>query len=410
LYVQYTNPAGYPPLEHSSRILAQRGWQVLFLGTGAKGAADAFEFPPHPRIRARRLRFVRPGWKQKLQFLWFHVWTLYAAALWRPQWIYVSDLMACPFGLLSTLCPGVRVLYHEHDSPDPAVQNCASEYGTVGQQLNTSPSERVCPPLLGVNHSLSLANRLLLWTRLRLARRAVTCVLPNHRRIEAFRQTTKTSRPVLCVWNCPSKDEIAPLCESPAAHEFVVFYHGSIVPARLPLTLIRAMALLPSTVVLRVFGYETDPGLAHLDRLRAESRQLGIEHRFQYRGALRTRNELLQHCRSAHVGLAFMPSNGSDLNERAMAGASNKPFDYLACGLPLLVSDLPDWHALFVAPGHGLACKPESPESIAGALRWFLENPDQRHKMGFRGWQRIQSEWNYETQFAGALEVLESQR
>jgi MFS family permease len=31
LYIQYTNPAGYPPLQHSSRILASAGWQVLFL-------------------------------------------------------------------------------------------------------------------------------------------------------------------------------------------------------------------------------------------------------------------------------------------------------------------------------------------------------------------------------------------
>jgi hypothetical protein len=32
LYLQYTNPAAYPPLEHNSRILANEGWQVLFLG------------------------------------------------------------------------------------------------------------------------------------------------------------------------------------------------------------------------------------------------------------------------------------------------------------------------------------------------------------------------------------------
>ena len=44
LYVQYTTPAGYPPLEHSSRILADRGWEVQFLGSGASGDADAFKF------------------------------------------------------------------------------------------------------------------------------------------------------------------------------------------------------------------------------------------------------------------------------------------------------------------------------------------------------------------------------
>lgn len=58
LYIQYTNPAGYPPLEHSSRILADAGWQVLFLGTGALGAA-ALRFPPHSNVRVRLLKLSR---------------------------------------------------------------------------------------------------------------------------------------------------------------------------------------------------------------------------------------------------------------------------------------------------------------------------------------------------------------
>jgi hypothetical protein len=29
LYLQYTNPAGYPPLEHSSGILADSGWDAF---------------------------------------------------------------------------------------------------------------------------------------------------------------------------------------------------------------------------------------------------------------------------------------------------------------------------------------------------------------------------------------------
>ena len=30
MYVQYVNPGMYPPLEHSSRILADAGWEVCF--------------------------------------------------------------------------------------------------------------------------------------------------------------------------------------------------------------------------------------------------------------------------------------------------------------------------------------------------------------------------------------------
>ena len=39
MYVQYTNPAAYPPLEHSSRIAAGQGWDVLFVGAEVLGAA-----------------------------------------------------------------------------------------------------------------------------------------------------------------------------------------------------------------------------------------------------------------------------------------------------------------------------------------------------------------------------------
>jgi glycosyltransferase involved in cell wall biosynthesis len=379
LYVQYTNPAGYPPLEHSSRILAECGWDVLFLGTGAAGASDHFEFPPHPRIQVRRLAFIAPGWRQKLHFLWFHLWVLFGILVWRSRWIYASDLMACPIGWLCTFLPGIRVIYHEHDTP-------------VQQSV--------------VNGPWSVVSRFLLWSRHRLACRAELCVLPNQRRIDAFRTATGTSRRVLCVWNCPAKEELPVQRPADAPGEFVVFYHGSIVPARLPVTVIQALARLPAKVILRVAGYETDRALAHLKRLRAEARQLGVEKRFEYCGALATRNELLERCRKADVGLALLPLDTDDLNEQAMAGASNKPFDYMACGVPLLVSDLPDWRMMFVKPGYGLACNPENPESIARTLLWCIENPDESRRMGNQGCDRIRTEWNYETQFAPVLNHL----
>ena len=60
MYVQYTNPAAYPPLEHSSRIAAGQGWDVLFVGAEVLGAA-ALRFTPHERIGVRRLAAIRAG-------------------------------------------------------------------------------------------------------------------------------------------------------------------------------------------------------------------------------------------------------------------------------------------------------------------------------------------------------------
>src|SRR5438270_2313182 len=81
LYVQYTNPAAYPPLEHSSHILADAGWDVIFLGTGALGA-NSLRFRPHDRIQVRQLPFCPAGWRQKLHYLWFAMWVVAWVVCW----------------------------------------------------------------------------------------------------------------------------------------------------------------------------------------------------------------------------------------------------------------------------------------------------------------------------------------
>ena len=101
-------------------------------------------------------------------------------------------------------------------------------------------------------------------------------------------------------------------------------------------------------------------------------------------------------------------ANSSDLNMRHMTGASNKPFDYMAAGLALLVSDLPDWKTMFVDPGFGLACDPTDADSLSAALGWFIDHPEARRAMAARARKKIEAEWNYDTQFRAILESLES--
>jgi glycosyltransferase involved in cell wall biosynthesis len=116
-------------------------------------------------------------------------------------------------------------------------------------------------------------------------------------------------------------------------------------------------------------------------------------------GVLPSRDAVLSTAATCDVGLALIPSDTADLNERTMVGASNKPFDYLACGLALLVADRPEWREQYVDAGVARACRVESADSIAAALRWFHEHPDERSAMGERGRQRILDAWNYERAF-----------
>lgn len=371
LYVQYTNPATYPPLGHSSRILADAGWEVAFLGTGAFGA-DALRFPSHPRIAVQQIPFCSAGLRQKLHYVRYAAWVLAWALRWKPEWVYASDPLSCPVAVVLSRLPGVRVLYHEHDSPSWA--------GVGG------------------------FTRLALAARRLLARRAQLAALPNAERARRFTEETGATCPVLTVWNCPTRDEVAP--PAPARNDgLAVVYHGSIGPARLPQSVVLALAQLPAPVRLRVVGYETVGHAGYVQHLARLARKVGAEERLEFMGPV-PRRHLLTLNRQSDVGLAFLPIRSRDINHQHMVGASNKPFDYLASGLAVLVPDAPQWRQTYVDPGYGLACDPDDPSSIASALRWLLEHPEERRAMGDRGRQRILDEWNYERQFAPVLERL----
>ena len=326
LFLQFTNPAGYPPLEHASRILVQNGWEAQFLGTGAYGA-DTLRFPEHPAIPVRRMPTIRSGALQKLAYIAYVAWALAACLIWRPQWIYASEPMAALPALLVRRLAGCRIVYHEQDSP------------TYGGRL-------------------SWAQRLFRWARARLAQRADLCVLPQEVRLSAFLAETGRKDPTLCVWNCPRRDEVAPPRPAipSAARPLRFYYHGSLNEARLPLAVVAALARACPQATLAIVGYETVGSPGYMQRFMGQAAALGIDDRVMFRGALPSRADMLREAAQADVGLAFMPAGAGDINMRYMAGASNKPFDYLAVGAMPLVSDLPDWRAMYVEPGFARAC------------------------------------------------------
>lgn len=371
LYVQYTNPAGYPPVEHGARLLADAGWDVLLLGIAISDAALALGH--HDRMRVKLRPPAGVGWRQKLHYAKFLAWAVAEAGRWRPDWIYASDALSCPIALVMAKACGARLVYHEHDSPDTETNQ-------------------------------TVFMKAVLQARRRVAMRAALCVLPNARRMEVFREGHPGSRSVT-VWNCPSRQEAVHHQRPAPAASLRVLYHGSIVPGRLPTTVIEALGLLPSTVTLSVVGYETVGFPGYVESLRRSADAFGVASRVQFVGPL-SRRELMRHCAGCDAGLSLLPMAPTDLNEREMVGASNKPFDYMACGLALVVSDLPAWRTAFVDGGYALACNPGSVESVAVALRHLLEEPALRRRMGDRGRQRILDDWNYERAFTPVLAVL----
>lgn len=157
---------------------------------------------------------------------------------------------------------------------------------------------------------------------------------------------------------------------------------------------------------MKVIGYETIGSRGYVRKLQELSQALGISSSIEWLGTLPLREDMYRSCSDCQIGLSLMPTETSDINLEHMTGASGKPFDYMACGLAVLVSDLPDWRKMYVEPEYGLACNPKDPESIANALRWFLENPEKTGAMGEKGRQKILQDWNYENGFKDVLHQL----
>jgi glycosyltransferase involved in cell wall biosynthesis len=239
----------------------------------------------------------------------------------------------------------------------------------------------------------------------KLALEADLCVLPQQARLQRFLKTTGRIKPAYCVWNCPRLDEIPDL-SSDEDEKLIIYYHGSITSTRLPRQLIVAASRFKGAVRVRIAGYETLGSIGYTRELTTLAAKNGAAEMIEALGTI-PRSELLQTASKPHVGISLISKQSEDLNMQNMLGASNKTFDYMACGLPLLVADLPDWVETFVKPGYGLACDPEDPDSIERALRWFLEHPEERREMGRRGREKVRNSWNYEAMFAGVLKRLE---
>jgi glycosyltransferase involved in cell wall biosynthesis len=386
IYLQYTKPAAYPPVEHSGLILLKAGWDVHYLGVQSEGESNKLAFPEPLAQRQTLCRWTPPGWRQKIQFVRFTLAAVWRAIRRRPDWVYCSDMLSCPAGWLIRRLTRCRVLYHEHDSPSLEEGAGSGERGAA-----------------------SMFQRYLLSLRCRLGREADLVILPNQRRLDLFQVATGRQKPSLCVFNCPRKEEVGPQrVPLPRGARLRLAFHGSINGDRLPMALLPALACFRGMVELQIVGYTTVGSSDYLEGFLAEAKRLGIGGMVEYCGALPSRQDLLASSAKCNVGLAFMPLHGGDVNMAHMTGASNKPFDYLACGVALLVSARPDWEEMFVRPGYGLACNPTDAESIAAQLRWFVEHPSQTREMGGRGQNRVLNEWNYECQFAPILAELEN--
>jgi len=74
----------------------------------------------------------------------------------------------------------------------------------------------------------------------------------------------------------------------------------------------------------------------------------------------------------------------------------NKIFEYMASGLPVIGSNFPLWKKIIEDGACGICVDPKSPEEIANAIKFILENPDKAKLMGENGKRLVKEIYNWD--------------
>jgi glycosyltransferase involved in cell wall biosynthesis len=265
-----------------------------------------------------------------------------------------------------------------------------------------------CHDFADRNCTLSLGSRLVRAFQHYFARTADLVIVPDAERGALIARELHLKRAPLLVANAPLSRPAAKgealrqaLCQRGASFERVVFRQGRIGTGHGIEVTLRSMPLWASeNWGFAVMGI-AEP--AYLGQLSALAQALGVEKRFVVLPPVGY-DQVAQFTPGADLGHAlYEPVH---FNHTYFTTASNKVMEYMAAGLPLLISDTPVSRALLEKYACGLTADHSRPESVAAAVNCLLGDPARARQMGAAAARAFEQVFCYERQFAPALDAV----
>lgn len=352
-FLTNVHPSPFEPRMYyrEAKALSSAGYEVVFICQHDKAEIrDGIRIIPLPKPTNRLERMTRLAWK------------LFRLALEQSADVYhFHSPELIPVGLFLKLI-GKTVIYDVHEAFEKKI--FSKEW--IKPQLRPTASrcfrwfERISSKCF--DHIIA-ADRVV---GKQFKHKNVT-VVANYPVLSMLRKVSTTGKSV------PKK-----------AGQTIIIYTGGLTKERGLFQMIEAVNRLSNlNIELHLLGYFDDPRDEEIVR---------CMDRVKYFGFLPL-ERVFECLMSASIGLALFQR----VPAYYYAGENtNKLFEYMACGLSVIVSDFPNLRVLVEGNKCGICVDPTSPDKIATAVRFLHENPKIMAEMGENGQKAVLNQYNWE--------------
>ena len=220
-------------------------------------------------------------------------------------------------------------------------------------------------------------------------------IFVNQSLVDLYRPHGKTA----ILRNCVRKSDFSRLSadedlKSRYEDRIIVLHIGSLREQYGPRALLESLAYIKdSSVLYLILGGAGDEFISDAERMEVRD-QIEIVDQIPF-------EEMLGYLSIADIGIT--PLQPSDKN--TYYSLARKFLEYVAAGLPVIVSDFPEYRALVEKFDLGLAVNPEDPQEIAAAVNRLVEDQQLRVQLGENAARAFDLELNWEMESRKLFEL-----
>ena len=197
------------------------------------------------------------------------------------------------------------------------------------------------------------------------------------------------SRKTVVVQNFPRMEEFTtpnsvPHLERPSTFAYV----GAITLGRGVREIVQAVSMMPTQIKCRL----ELAGLFQQATVQDETEQMPGWSKVRFHG-WSSRIEVANILGNVRAGLVVLHPHKNYIDS-----FPTKMFEYMAMGLPVIASDFRQWRRIMSDVNCGLFVDPKNPESIAKAMQWILDHPQEAEAMGQRGRKAVAEVYNWKSE------------